>query len=287
MSRSYCFTLNNYTLEELGKLYNDSPKYRYIIIGAEKGEITETKHLQGYLELYKSQRISWFKEGSLSRAHFEKRQGPREIARDYCKKEGDYAEFGNWCAGGQGARTDLQKVMKAIKENTPIKQIMEDEPATVSRNLRFVEKYQQLVEKEQTKDFRKVDVEVLYGDAGVGKTRKAHEYDHDVFTVDSEASFPFDGYDGEKTILIDDFYGGIKYSQLLRILDGHQFRVNVKGGHRYARWTKIFITSNTEPDQWYKFGLTPALKRRITTVTRCCIEDPGNTMPDLLNEEKK
>lgn len=289
MSRSYCFTLNNYTMADLEAISLFQSNFRYLIFGAETAPSTGTKHLQGYFELAKPQRISWFKDGPLGKAHLEVRKGPREKARDYCKKDGDFYEFGNWKAGGQGTRNDLKEVMNSIKSGTKILKVMELYPETYSHNLKFCEKYASLLEKENTKGFRNVDVQVIWGDAGTGKTKAAHDFDKDIFTVNPSDSFPFDGYDGETSILIDDFYGdGFKYSYFLRVLDGHQLRIPVKGGHRYANWNKIFITSNAPPSEWYTRGLTPALARRINgvrhmkkdnerDVTRFCNEEPGNT----------
>jgi len=88
--------------------------------------------------------------------------------------------------------------------------------------------------------------------------------------MNPEDTFPFDGYEGQKEILIDDFYGNIKLNFLLKILDGHKLRINIKGGHRYALWNKVYITSNTQVDEWYQTimltnpKLKDALDRRIT-----------------------
>lgn len=86
------------------------------------------------------------------------------------------------------------------------------------------------------------------------------------YILDQAERVWFDGYEGEPRLVIDDFYGWIKYGMLLRILDGHQFRGEVKGGHIYGHWTTVIITSNKRPDEWYKDGLTPALARRINEV---------------------
>lgn len=277
-SRSYVFTLNNPTIDESESLWDSG--CRYLIYGIEMGA-NNTLHYQGYLEMSSPQRMSHMKNW-LPRAHFEIRQGTRVQAREYCMKGGEWLEFGSWIAGGQGARNDLEVLMQKIRHTEPMIDIMESDPQTVSRNLRFVEKYREVVEKEQTKKFREVEVNVYVGDAGSGKTRKAFEENPGIFTVNPDETFPFDGYDGERSILIDDFYGDLKYHHLLRILDGHQLRVNVKGGHRYARWKKVIITSNKTPEEWYKVGMTPALKRRINLVTTFCNEEAGNTMPPLL-----
>jgi len=288
MSRSYCITLNNYTLEDLAAIYQEAYKWRYLIVSAEVGK-KGTKHLQCYIELWKTARLSAFKEGCWSRAHLEPRRGDRESARNYCMKEGDYAEFGHWEAGGQGRRNDIRAVMKMVKERKSMLEIMETEPTLASRHLKFIDRYTAEVEKEETREFRHVDVQVYVGEAGCGKTKKAFDENPGIFVVDSETNFPFDGYAGETAILIDDFYGGIKYGSILRILDGHQMKVTIKGGLRYAKWNKVIITSNKQPDQWYKRGLTPALKRRLSSVTTFCNEESGNTsaLPSTATNEPR
>lgn len=165
-----------------------------------------------------------------------------------------------------------------IKNHATKAEILNEVPETFMRCHRGIEAAIAVLEKEDTREFRKVTTEVLTGAAGTGKTRKVHEEAPRVFTVNCEDSFPFDGYDGETEILIDDFYGGMKYNFLLRVLDGHQLRVNTKGGHRFARWTKVFITSNDPPGTWYQRGLTPALARRISYVTEFRNEVGGNTV---------
>jgi len=253
-----------------------------MIYGYERGE-SGTEHLQGYIEMATPQRITGMKKlPGLGRAHWEPRRGSRDEARAYCMKDMEFIEIGDWSAGGQGRRSDLNTLMKAIREQTPTIEIMEEMPAVYGRYQRFAEKYQMLVDKQDTKGFRHVETHVIVGEAGTGKSRIALEQAPDAFIVDPTETFPFDGYDGEKEIIINDFYGHFKYCKLLNILDGYQFRVNVKGSHRYARWSKVFITSNKMPENWYKKGLTPALARRLTTVTEFRNEEGGNTEPPLI-----
>jgi hypothetical protein len=132
--------------------------------------------------------------------------------------------------------------------------------------MKFAEKATQIGEVNATKDERDVRVEVFWGGAGTGKTREVMLRDGGAFFVNAGDTFPFDGYGGEKTICLDDFYGGLPYHYLLRVLHGWQLRIPVKGSHRYARWTRVFITSNKPPEQWYQQGMTDALKRRIHSV---------------------
>lgn len=239
-------------------------------VGLEVGE-KGTPHLQGYVELNKVMRIAGVKKVLGDRAHVEKRLGTREQARTYCLKDGKYFEKGDFSIGGQGTRNDLKKACELLRTGSSIEEVAKNPELeeTYVKYHRGLEKLRNIYEEEETRNFRNVEVQVLVGEAGAGKTRKVmEENNYNVFTVDPTEAFPFDGYAGQNVILIDEFYGNIQYSKMLRILDGYQFRVNIKGGYRYAKWTKIYITSNQEPEQWYTMGLTAALKRRITNVTK-------------------
>ncbi len=62
----------------------------------------------------------------------------------------------------------------------------------------------------------------------------------------------FDGYLGEPTLLIDDFEPkevGIRL--MLRMLDKWPMRLEVKGGVVQPNWTKVIITNNLHPREWY------------------------------------
>lgn len=265
-ARAWCYTLNNFTLLEQVEVENID--CRYHTYGKEIGE-QGTQHLQGYIEFSNVKRLAGVKK-LIPRAHWEQRRGTREEARDYCRKEDtEPFEKGEWIVG-QGNRSDLHRVMQMTKDGHTKLEIMEEYPETSARYIRFAAEYRAAIEKEQTKVFREVRTIVLWGDAGTGKTRTAHEEHPDIFTVCPGETFPFDGYDGEAAILIDDFYGQLKYHDMLRILDGHQLKVNIKGGLRYAQWTTVYITSNNEPSNWYQLGMTPALKRRLTEVHHFC-----------------
>lgn len=87
-ARRWCFTLNNYTAEELSHClsYVESHGYLYCI-GEERGEEKETEHLQGYIEFKNQVRFSTLRH-FLERAHWEKARGTREQNRQYCSKGG-------------------------------------------------------------------------------------------------------------------------------------------------------------------------------------------------------
>lgn len=85
--RRACFTLNNWTDEELSQCHKDFDGCQYII-GKEVGE-EGTPHLQGYVEFKKQ--IRWNTLVNLNpRIHWEKARGDRKQNIAYCSKEGDF-----------------------------------------------------------------------------------------------------------------------------------------------------------------------------------------------------
>lgn len=267
---SVCMTLNNYTQAEYDGIISQGGNTRYLIVAKEVGEQEGTPHLQMYCEFKtgggKTQSAikEYFKT---NRLHIEARRGTGQQASDYCKfddypantKENDHVVFGEM--GVAGRRTDWEKVIDDVKNDKPLVDIFEENPAMVPYQ-RAIREVRSLFKPSIQRD--NIRVIVLYGDAGTGKTRSAFEYDPDLYTKPKGEWW--DGYTGEKTILLDDYYGYLSYSDLLRVLDRYKLQVPVKGGFVGARWDTVYITSNKSPSEWYSVGLTPALARRISTI---------------------
>jgi len=107
-ARNWCFTLNNANADELSSLHalyaSASPLIGYLVVGNEVGE-SGTPHVQGFVQC--NQRISLARCRRLisNRAHFEVSRGTPKEASDYCKKDGDFTEFGQ-IGSVQGKRSD-------------------------------------------------------------------------------------------------------------------------------------------------------------------------------------
>lgn len=302
-SRNFTFTLNNYTDEELEllRIENLPELVRYVVWGFEIGPECGTPHLQGYIELTDSVRYSKIKSEypGLKRARFDKRKGTRDQARYYCMKgdqtDGEWwtlhattheplrwsgptfglnakwEEYGEWEAGGQGSRNDIKPVIERLKKGDRLSDVAMDNPLIYCKYRNGLKDIAMWVERENTWRFRKMNVHVIWGSAGVGKSKAFFDYTKKrnccIATLDSN-EFPIQLYDGEPTLIIDEFSGQVKHSLLLRILDGHQFGVNMKGGARYACWDTVFITSQSPPESWYPnlhIEKQRALCRRITS----------------------
>lgn len=245
-------------------------KCSYMCYGVEICPETKKIHYQGYVEFNEGISMAQIKKRfNDKQMHIETRRGSQSEAINYCMKDGDFHEHGK--RSSQGERTDLKVVASSLLDGSKtIEDIMIEDPNTYCRYRNGLKDIAGLAVKKLTQKFRSVEVNVLWGDAGSGKTREAIENNASHFILDMGDNVWFDGYNGEECLIIDDFYGWIKYGQLLRILDGHQLRLNVKGSFTYANWSKVVITSNKPPEEWYEVGLTDALKRRLSKVTHKC-----------------
>lgn len=102
-AKMWCFTINNYTEEELNKLVqslNSDDKY---VIGKEVGK-EGTPHLQGYIKFYRKCRLTALKKLN-ERAHWEKCKGNEKDNVKYCTKDGKYV-----------TNMEISKPLKLIKD---------------------------------------------------------------------------------------------------------------------------------------------------------------------------
>jgi len=283
--RHWCFTswkLDGYLSG------NEIKDCRYMVWQFEKTQGGKV-HRQGYIEFGMSgggpsikKMKELFEEHDI---HVEPRRGTRDQARDYCmdvKKRvsgTEPVEYGVWEAGGQGKRNDIKEMMDKIKEGVAIKEIAREYQGSFMRTYRGLERYKAMEDEDRASEFRKLKVVVEKGPPGTGKSMKwlyndDGKFNRDVFVMnaqDKRQSIWWDGYAGQKTILMDDYDGWMGYNELLTFLGGHKYRMNVKGGHTWCMATTVVFTTNTFIEQWYptrdEFG---ALRRRVNE----CIGDP-------------
>ena len=94
-SRNYVFTLNNYTEEDEHQCLAipwEVKDCRYICVGREVGE-QGTPHLQGYICFHTLKSLKQLSE-FFPRARIETKYGTHQQAAVYCKKDGDFFEWG-------------------------------------------------------------------------------------------------------------------------------------------------------------------------------------------------
>lgn len=274
-ARAFCWTLYNTddherTLELLGTI----PHHRYSIFQFEKCPSTDNTHFQGYSEFSGAVRPSSLKRVLGRELHVEFRRETRDRARNYCRKDDTRLagpwELGEWI-GGPGHRSDIISLKRRLDLGESERSIAQDDEhfGTWLRYNRGIRRYINF--RVQPRNF-KTEVAILWGQPGTGKTRRvfeSHKPEH-IYVVPrgQGGQIWFDGYEQQPVILIDDFYGWIKWSLMLNIMDRYHLKLPVKGGFVEFTSKVCYITSNSRWQDWYNTAENPmmnvrAFERRI------------------------
>lgn len=245
-NRNWCFTLNNYTDED-EQFFVDLQSHkqvRYFIVAKEVGTETHTPHLQGFIVFHNQKYFHQVKIFLGERYHIESAKGTVAQNVAYCSKDNNFFfEWGD--LPKQGSRTDIKNIKDSIKSGLPIDQvIMDAESYQSARHAELLFKYQRAPPPQ------KRTIKWYYGSSGTGKTRQAIEESDNDYYISMNTLKWWDGYYGQKCVIIDDFRKDFcTFHELLRILDRYPYRVNIKGSSLWLQPTTeiIVITSCYHP----------------------------------------
>ncbi|AGA18459.1 hypothetical protein [uncultured marine virus] len=264
-SRNWVFTLNNFEDNQEPTVWK--AKVDYCTWQHEIGE-SGTPHLQGYLELGTVQRLSAMKKLN-SVAHWEPRRGSQEQAIEYSNKE-ETREAGPWSYGEkkeQGKRNDLEKMSRDIVDNKrKFNEVAMEYPHMVVKYSKGIDRLIAACQESYAHD----NVRGLwyYGEPGTGKSRKAYEENPEAYRKAQNKWF--DGYQGEKTIILDDLdKGGACLGHYLKIWgDRYPCSGEIKGGTVCLNHTSIIVTSNYSIQELWPEDtqMASAIKRRFKCV---------------------
>jgi len=244
---------------------------RYVEFQVERCATTQRVHVQGWMYVKTLIRVNEIIK-HLFKSHVEICLGSFDQNKVYCTKNSTRVA-GPWSIGEmpkQGKRNDIIAAAAILRDGGSLRTVAESHPTVYLKYASNLAKMKFIFDTAKRQEFRHVTTTVIFGPTSTGKSRFVIDKygPENVYKLDSQSkSVWFDGYDGEDVLLIDDFYGWIKHGFLLNILDGHKLRLDVKGAHTWAGYTKIYITSNKHPKDWYpKLGFTYELDRRIHTL---------------------
>ncbi len=263
--RSWCFTYFQYQPEDFERLK-----------GIGKGvtmqeEISEggNRHIQGYVEFGKPTTFAQCCRMVGTGAHVFPRTKTRENASRYCRDitKRDGLAFDNIKVSGQGRRSDLDTIHEELDKGSSIIDISDNH---FSSYCRFSKSFNSYIQLHAIKRRWEMDVYVLWGRTNTGKSRLAFEVDLECYTLEppnvKDGPVWWSDYQGEDTVVIDEFTGWMGWEYFKRLLDRHPFRVQPKGGFCQFRSKRIILTSNVAPINWYPTEDYEQLKRRITKI---------------------
>lgn len=276
-SKNWVFTINNPVPEDDPTQWQ---AVRYLVFQREIGE-EGTPHLQGYVVFNSNKALTGVKKLN-ARAHWEVRKGTHAQAREYCLKPETRdpsfqpVESGN-PPNKSGARTDLQGVIDLIQSGASLREISDSDPSTFIRYFKGIERLKAL---NTVKRDWPCDTLILFGLPGTGKSKRATFLaggpDKAYYLRQPNSSSGavwWEDYDGQRTVVIDEFTGWIPRNVMNTICDRYACTIQNKGGSTQLQADKIIICSNSHPHDWWPRSGLGAMLRRISNCVR--MDGPG------------
>lgn len=238
--------------------FYDETRIKYLIYGKETCPTTGKNHWQGAVYFFDKVSIKFAQSIlKIGNSHMETiTKGDELSAIMYCKKEGNYKEFGT--PPHQGHRKDLESIKNEILSNKlKVKDIIISNPIMYHQYGRTLEKIENI---NMRKKFRTTMTKGFwyYGETGTGKSEKAFEnYTPETHYVHNLNGDWWDRYEQQKICIFDEFRGQIKFDEMLSLCDKHPKFVKVKGKEDIPFTSEIIIvTSSLHPEEIYKNSLS-------------------------------
>lgn len=222
----------------------------------ESGEGTGYLHWQIYIENANPIKFSTLKNKFPSGAWFGVRRGTKLQALTYVSKPDTFA--GVKIRNGEmdmsespGRRTDLDRYLSSLDDGMSVDQVILQDSKAI-RYERHLRSYRLALDKKAAEAWRDVRVRYVWGETGVGKTRFVFEkYGADAFRITNYEN-PFDFYDGQRVLVMDEFRGQVDFDYLLNVLDGYPFQMRARYVDKVALFDEVWVLSNSPLDTYYQ-----------------------------------
>lgn len=285
--RKYLVTINNpiekgFNHEAIKSLCNDMGAL-YFCMADEEGNETETFHTHVYMRFKNAVEWESIRKAFHESSHIDACKGTEQQNRDYIKKggkwedseksetrvEGSYEEYGEFKEESQGKRNDWSNAQRMVEDGCSNREIIDEYPHFIEK-VNYLDKYRLMLKEEQYKyENRDIKVFYIWGDTGVGKTRYVYDTWQaiNIFKVTNYDQHPFDGYEGQDILLLDEFRESFPLQYMLNLTDRYPLRLPRRYEDAQACFTKVYIVSNWSLESQYTYETNQrdleAFRRRI------------------------
>ena len=236
----------------------------YNVFGYERG-VEGTPHLQGYVHFKDAKTLSAVSK-MMPRAHLEPRLGTVDQAVQYCKKEGDYEEFGEKPMNQEQKGQCNKKRWRLINEKAfegDEEWLKENEPDVYHKHLATFRSHKK--PRTEVLNYTETPHEWWVGPTGTGKSKKVWEEYPNHYP--KEKNKWWCNYTGQDTVVIEeaDPKNMEHLADRLKVwADRYPFPGEIKGGRiEGIRPLKVIVTSNYTPEECFQNqnDLEPILRR--------------------------
>ncbi|QRI55564.1 hypothetical protein [Bifidobacterium longum] len=250
------------------------------IFQQEEGGKSDYPHFQAFLQLQTPVHMGTlknkFKKAGFNDAHIEMRKGTVQDCVDYCSKEETRVD-GPWRGGEinlkdqQGSRSDLAELRRQIMDGASVSEVLlNDDACQAARYTRYLSELATARDRvKYGRQLRDITVHYLWGDPGVGKTKYIYDNNpiENIYRV-TDYRHPWDEYEGQSILVLDEFDSQFSWDQLLVFLDRYPVMLPARYNNHVACFTTVWIISNEPLSKQYPERTGEkrnALLRRIST----------------------
>lgn len=270
-ANKYQLTINNpdehgYTDEKIYKLcWDNFTTLEYMCFSRERAT-TSTEHYHVFVYFRSKVRFSTIKR-SFPEAHIEPCRGTVSQNVAYIKKggkwkntekeetriEGTFHEWGNQPPDSKGTKGDMTELYEMVRDGMSDLEIIESNQDYI-RDLSIIGNLRLKMQRDKYKNIiRKIDVTYIFGVTNSGKTWGIYQQygAEDVYRV-TDYKNPFDGYEGQPILVLDEFRDSINLASILSYLDIYPVDLPARYANKYALYEKVYIISNWSLEEQYK-----------------------------------
>lgn len=254
--KSRAFTFTNFNLNSKEVFEKNKEQIRFMAFGKEIAPKTKKEHEQGFIYFHNPKKSikNIAKLFVITKndkpQHIEIMKGNFKENEAYCSKEGQYTKLGD--EPEQGKRMDLNEIKDEIMNGKKVDDICIENPNIYHQYGRTLNKIEEIYLRKQFRNWM-TTCEWIYGETGTGKSHYAFkDFNPDTHYSKNLNTDFWDGYTGQEIVILNEFRGQLKFSELLDLIDKYPKTVNIKGKAPIPFLAKhIIITSCKSPRECF------------------------------------
>ncbi len=244
------FTWNNYDndfddRDEIVNYFISLNDFKGAVLGFERGEKEETKHIQGVVFFNQQKTFNTLRD-YFKNNHIEKVISLKD-AINYCKKDGDFIEIGDIPKTKQQISITADFIAD-IKAGVNNNDLAYKYPTLYLQNLNKISSIRQEERFEYYRvNYRNVKVFFVSGYSGIGKSFMPSLLlgEENIYRISESDANKWDKYEGQEIVIFEEFSGRFFHiNELLQLLDIYPCQLKARYFNKVACYSIVIINTN-------------------------------------------